>query len=143
MNQILFTLEVQDDYPPVAVESLWAEKLSSGEFKIRNIPFYTKEVSLEDTVFIRQEATGCLAFDSISQDSGNSTIRIVFFEPGKPWTNKILDSVLALGCSWEGMSRSFFSINIPKEKSFDNVISLLENAASKKWLDYEYGMIHH
>lgn len=55
MEQIFFNLPVVDDYPPVSTESLWAEKLSSGNYKIKNIPFYSKDVSFGDVISVNKK----------------------------------------------------------------------------------------
>ena len=55
MKKVLFNLEVIDGYPPVSMESTWAEVTEEGYFKINNIPFYSKEISLGDIVSVIQK----------------------------------------------------------------------------------------
>ena len=43
MKKVLFNLEVIDGYPPVSMESIWAEVTEEGYFKINNIPFIAKK----------------------------------------------------------------------------------------------------
>ena len=39
MKKLFLNLEVIDGYPPVSMESVWAEVTEEGYFKINNIPF--------------------------------------------------------------------------------------------------------
>ena len=52
MKKLFLNLEVIDGYPPVSMESIWAEETEEGYLKINNIPFYSKEVSLGDIVSV-------------------------------------------------------------------------------------------
>ena len=38
MKKLFFNLEVIDGYPPVSMESIWAEVTEEGYLKINNIP---------------------------------------------------------------------------------------------------------
>lgn len=139
MEKIFFNLDVVEGYPPVYTESLWAEKLSSGNYKIKNIPFYAKEVSFNDVVSIRVEPGDEFLFHKIVRYSGNSTIRIVFFDENV--IKRSLNKLVKLGCSWECMNETFYSVNIPAGPSFKKVIKYLERACIQEELDYEYGKL--
>ena len=43
MKKLFLNLEVIDGYPPVSMESVWAEVTEEGHFKINNIPFIAKK----------------------------------------------------------------------------------------------------
>jgi hypothetical protein len=71
----------QDGYPPAAVESVWAEAGEDAqEYKIDNVPFFSREATLGDIVKVRSDIDGHLWFDALLRPSGNSLIRIVFFD---------------------------------------------------------------
>ena len=40
MKKLFLNLEVIDGYPPVSMESIWAEVTEEGYLKVNNIPFY-------------------------------------------------------------------------------------------------------
>lgn len=141
MEKIFFNLNVIDDYPPVSVESVWSEKLDGNIFKIKNIPFYTKEASLDDDVSVDRGVDGEWVFKGVVTASDNSTLRIVFFEVGEREVEKILEELVNVGCAWEGMGARFYSVNIPGKVNLDDVLLLLDGHAENGWLDYEYGMI--
>ena len=79
MKKLLLNLEVIDGYPPVSMESVWAEVTAEGYFKINNIPFYSKEVSFGDIVSGIQTEENYLLYDKTIIHSQNSTLRIIFF----------------------------------------------------------------
>lgn len=141
MKKIFFKLDIVDDYPPVSMESVWSEQVESDVFKIKNIPFYTKDVSVDDEIKVEVGEDGELIFKSVVTPSDNSTIRIVVFDDGAVKINEIQDVLIELGCAWEDMTERFFSVNIPGVVDLDEVLCLLDRYVSDGCLDYEYGMI--
>ena len=63
MKKLFLNLEVIDGYPPVSMESIWAEETEEGYLKINNIPFYSKEVSFGDIVSVIQKEENYLLYD--------------------------------------------------------------------------------
>ncbi|WP_347900799.1 DUF4265 domain-containing protein [Pseudomonas purpurea] len=141
MEKISFRLSVVDDYPPVSTERVWAQKLTSGLFRIRNIPFYIMEVSLDDEVAVEVGTEGEYLFAEVKKESGNSTVRIIFFEAGVSEISAVLAAIVEMGGTWEGMSKRFFAVNVPEGVSLDNMLEFLDVCTEKEWLDYEFGMI--
>lgn len=141
MEKIFFKLIVTDDYPPVSSESVWAESVASESFIVKNIPFYSKDACLDDEILIKAGADGERYFDKVITSSGNSTIRIIFYDAGKSHISIVLEKLVDMGCTWEGMSENFFSVNIPLSVSLDEVIEYLSEGEDKELLDYEYGLL--
>ncbi|UVM48175.1 DUF4265 domain-containing protein [Pseudomonas sp. B21-015] len=141
MEKIFFKLIVTDDYPPVSSESVWAESSASGSFIVKNIPFYSKDACLDDEILIKAGADGERYLEKVITSSGNSTIRIIFFDAGIPHISIVLEKLVNMGCTWEGMSEKFFSVNIPVSVSLDEVIEYLNEGEDKELLDYEYGLL--
>lgn len=54
---------------------------------------------------------------------------------------RILDAIIAMGCSWEGMSNSFYAIKIPEDASLDDLIEFLVPESESGLLECEYGLI--
>src|SRR5690349_21666617 len=79
--KVHFRLEQDEDgYPPAGVESVWAQKgAKENEYIIDNVPFFARDATLGDTVTVREEE-GRLWFERIVHRSGNSLIRVVFFD---------------------------------------------------------------
>jgi len=83
-----------------------------------------------------------LFFEDIIQESGNSTIQIVFFE--NEFEKKVLNDILELDCSWEGSDNPrCFSINVPKDVDYVPVKEMLELWLEKNVLDYKESCLAH
>ena len=98
------------------VETLWATSLGNDEYKLDNSPFYAYAVSWEDVVYAPYDQDEERAtFQRIITKSGNRTIRMVFDPPIEEGNSSdlILQRLVALGCSYEGMNRNYMSLNIP------------------------------
>lgn len=70
--RVHFQLEQDEDgYPPIAVESLWAEPSAQpNEYVIDNVPFFVRIATIGDTVRVREE-DGNRWFDSLVHRSKN------------------------------------------------------------------------
>lgn len=130
----------EDGYPPVAVESLWAEpRETSGEYVIDNVPFFVSNVTLGDVVRVREEE-GLRWFDDILSRSRNSLFRIVFFD--RNCVGAIGEELAALGCSTEYLrEHNLMAVNIPEKVALANVQAYLQSKASMGILDYEEPII--
>src|SRR5574337_1233808 len=98
--KIFFHLQqVEAGYPEVSAESVWAKPTGAAdEYIVDNIPFFTRDATIGDTLKALKKE-GALWFDSLRQRSGNSLIRVVFFE--KSLKEKIDDKLNTMGCSTE------------------------------------------
>lgn len=141
LQKIVFNLDVVDDYPPVGAERMWAEALPDGTFRVRNIPFYSHEVCLHDEVSATHSGEGLLHFEAMVKPSGNSTVRVIFFAAGYDSMLAVLETLTAMGCTWEGLKAHFFTLNIASSVSLDAVLELLEAQAEQGCLDYESGLL--
>ena len=139
--KVLFDLEVEDDYPPVSSESLWAIMGSNNECIIDSIPFYVQGVSYGDTIEIDEEENYYYCVN-ILKSGGHSTLRIVFFDKEKK--EEIIAKLEQFGCSWEGMQgSSLTSLDISPENNFNIVRDYLEEMSAQGVLDYEEPCIQH
>lgn len=97
-------------------ETLWATSLGNDLYKLDNSPFYAYDVSWEDVVLAIPSSTGDIPdFQHVVKRSGNKTIRIIFdesLEPGNT-SQRVADALVEMGCSYEGISPTYQSFNIP------------------------------
>ncbi len=138
MKKIFFKLIIEDNYPPVSEESIWGVDLGNNLFKINNIPFYTKDVSFDDTVSV-VDIDGVLHYKKTIKSSGNSTIRIIFFDEKE--IEDCISAIQKMGCEYEKFSSTFIAINIPITTNLEIVLDYLEYLSFKEIADYEYGKI--
>ena len=141
MKKLFLNLEVIDGYPPVSMESIWAEETEEGYLKINNIPFYSKEISLGDIVSGIQTEENYLLYDKTIIHSKNSTLRIVFFNENQKFKDKILAKLIDLGCESEAFNANFHAINIPIQVDIEEIYLFLDEYVGTDDLDYDTGYL--
>ncbi|MCI0671616.1 MAG: DUF4265 domain-containing protein, partial [Myxococcaceae bacterium] len=126
----------EDGYPPVAVESVWAQPGANvREFVIDNVPFFTREATLGDTVSIREEE-GHRWFEAVLHPSRNSLVRIVFFD--RTCVDRVSAHLTGLGCSTEYLrEHNLLAVSIPESVRLRDVQDYLQSEAAQGTLDYE------
>lgn len=117
------------------VETRWGIPLGGDIYQLDNSPSYAYGVSWLDKVLApidpqEQRPT----FLSVVERSGNRTIRVLFEQPISPGdtSEQVLQGLVALGCSYEGAGREYFSINIPPGVELQDVRSYLI-ASGAQW----------
>jgi len=110
-------MRFEDDEGNVEVETPWVTPLGNNRYRLENSPFYAYNVSWEDIIeAVKEEADGFPIFTKVLEKSGNRTVRVIFDPPVEEEneSQKVLNGLVELGCSYEGANRSYVVINIPK-----------------------------
>jgi hypothetical protein len=143
-SKVLFRICAEDG--STDVETLWATALGDDQYRIENSPFFAYSVSWEDIVYAPYDPTEERpTFRRVVRKSGNRTVRIVFAVPveSENASDEILQGLVALGCSYEGASRTYLSINIPPEVELPRVQQyLVSKEASWEHADPSYAELH-
>ncbi len=112
--KVLFRIPEEDG--STFTESLWAINLGDNRYQLDNSPFFAYSVSWQDIVYAPyDEDEEAVTFQRVVSKSGNRTIRVKFdlpLAPGNP-SDEVLQGLLRLGCSYEGMNARYVSVNIP------------------------------
>ncbi|MGK3969349.1 DUF4265 domain-containing protein [Sorangium sp. So ce118] len=126
----------EDGYPPVAVESVWAQStIKAGEFVLDNAPFFAREATIGDTVLVREE-DGHLWFEQVVHRSRNSLARVVFFD--RTCIERVNEQLVAFGCSTEyTKTHNLLAVSIPETVNLRDVQNYLQAEASVGTIDYE------
>ena len=141
--KVLFRVPNEDG--SAEVETLWATHLGADNYKLDNSPFYAYGVSWEDVVsapFSSEE--GHPTFERVVSKSGNRTVRVIFETPVHTGneSDQLLQGLVALGCSYEGASRKYVSVNIPPGIELDAVRNyLIEHQATWEHADPTYAVL--
>ncbi|UPG85200.1 DUF4265 domain-containing protein [Luteibacter aegosomatis] len=125
-----------DGYPPVGAESLWARQAERvGEYVLENIPFFSTHATLGDLLKV-VEKEGVLWFDGLIKKSGNSLIRVVFFN--RDALDPINQALMTMGCLTE-YSKDFnlLATSIPEKVNLTEVQSFLADQEHLGFIDYE------
>ena len=111
------------------LETLWADNLGGGRFRLDNTPWYAYEGYWQDIIEATADADGQLQFQRVVEKSGNRTIRIA---AEKPFSDEWLIQVTQLGCSFEGANRKYIGINIPPGVDLQAIVAFL-TAEGIRW----------
>lgn len=124
-------------------ETIWCEKIDAENFIVDNIPFIAKRISLGDTIKAEYDSDDEMYyFDDFVSTSGNSTIRIFFYD------DSLIDSTRELlnkhNCESEVLpARSIVAVNIPKEVVYTPIRAFLEEGEEKGNWVYEESCLEH
>jgi Domain of unknown function (DUF4265) len=112
MEKVSFALDVQDGWPPVAVEHVWCEQLD-GIYQLKNAPFFIQGLAYGDKfTAVPDSVNGCIFEFTVVEPSGHSLVRVLELE-GKSF-DSFKQELLVLGCSVEGLPNfGLHSIDIP------------------------------
>jgi hypothetical protein len=119
--------------------------LGADNYKLDNSPFYAYDVSWEDVVsapFSSDE--GHPTFERVVSKSGNRTVRVIFETPLESGnqSDQLLQGLVALGCSYEGASPKYVSVNIPPGVELEAVRNyLIEGEATWEHADPSYAAL--
>lgn len=123
LAKVLFRIPNEDG--SAEVETIWAEPLGQDTYRLDNSPFFAYSVSWRDIVYApydddEQQAT----FQRVLERAGHRTVRVIF-ESEVSEDNPHLKHLVSLGCSFEGLNRKYFAIDIPRAADYDGVCSYL------------------
>ncbi|TWJ02585.1 uncharacterized protein DUF4265 [Mucilaginibacter frigoritolerans] len=138
MEKIIF--EYQDFNDDYALESAWAEKTDQG-YKLLNILFYAKGYAWGDIVSV-EERNGQLYVTDLIEESGHSTIRIIFFK--NELVKSTSEHLLTMGCSYEGSNiPALVSFDIPADVDYKPIKEFLKQGEASELWSYEEACLAH
>ena len=142
--KVLFRVPNEDG--TAEVETLWATSLGGDRYRLDNSPFYAYSVSWEDVVLAPwSEEEGFPTFERVLEKSGNRTVRVIFKPPVEAGneSDRILQGLVDLGCSYEGASPAYIAINIPLGVELEAVTAwLVDNGTNWESADPSYGELY-
>ncbi len=140
--KVFFQLEPDEDgWPPGSVESVWARPSDcEGECVIANVPFFTRDATIGDTVQIRKDDDGVRWFVKVVKHSGNSLIRIIVPDLGS--IEEVNKHLVALGCETElAQAHKLLACSIPPCVKLSDVQAYLEAREQAGSLGYEEAIL--
>lgn len=129
---------------PTATESMWAEPLDEGRFRLRNSPFYAFGVSFHDIVYVKEAPDGGLDFAGVAEPAGHSTYRVIL-EDGvtRAHFEEKFEELRRLGCNYECGTDEFFVIDVPPASDIYAVYRVLEQGETEGLWEFEEAHVGH
>lgn len=123
--------------PDGSVETLWAEPMGSGRYRLMNLPFVAFGLSLGDIVAAKWRR-GPPVFDRVIERSGHSTYRIALQDGvSAEQFDEAWRGLREIGCGIERFTARAFGIDVPPTTDIDATYRLLEDgmASGIWWFD--------
>ncbi len=134
--------EEQEGYPPDRVESLWAEQVDPGDFKIDNIPIYVRGIASGDIVAADPDDEGQLQFKKLLRSSGNSVFRLYVFDEQEVLS--LRRTLRDIGYeSEQSHVPNLVAVEIPANKPIQPFLDLIVKQAEEKHLEYQEAALRH
>jgi hypothetical protein len=117
------------EHKGIETESLWAEEIAPGKFRILNSPFFVAGISADDIVSA-EKSNRVFEFKNVISRGGHSTYRL-FLQNERTISSPDFQSrwkaISELGATFENADGHFISIDIPPERNIAEIYKLLEN----------------
>jgi hypothetical protein len=133
-----------DGWPPVEVESLWAETVRDDVVRLTSVPWFVRGVASGDLVRVQADEYGVLWATEHLEGSGNCTIRVVPFPSGPLHGSRqrVLDAFEPFGVTGEGFPQyGLVALEVPPDADLVGVQRVLRAGARDGWWDYEEGCV--
>ncbi|GGW71353.1 DUF4265 domain-containing protein [Streptomyces xantholiticus] len=142
--RVVFQLEQNDGWPPVASERLWAIPVDVDLVRIDNVPWFVRDLALNDIVRTRTDARGAFAAVGKVSWSGNCTVRIIPYGSGRFAGDPqgVVDIFSPLGVHAEAIEKfGMIALSVPPSADIPGVKGLLIQGSEADWWDYEESCI--
>lgn len=125
MEKVIFALEIEDGWPPVAAEGVWCEVIGDL-YKLKSTPVFIKGLAVGDIFRASPDPINHQIFDfSIDQPSGRSLIWFMENENGEDI--QIENDLIILGCKithTEGVPVK--AVDVPENVDLEKLDSIIE-----------------
>lgn len=124
VSHLSFALEVEEGWPPIAVECLPCTRLEGG-YRIESPALFIKGVSVGDILSVELDEYGQVASWSHVSKSRRSVIWLMAL--GGASVQHVVDGLKALGCNVAHLTAfNLYAIDVPAGCPFEDVDELLE-----------------
>lgn len=130
MTELMFQLDVEDDWPPVAKECLVGTAAKSG-YRIAVPPLFVKDLSVGDVIAIERDSEGDVAAWSHIERSNHSTVWIMVH--GENSIEDAIECLKKLKCNIERFEEyRYFAIDVPEECTLEQLDGCLGKIDEEK-----------
>ena len=142
--KVVFELNCIDGYPPVQYEMLNAERISDIQFRIKNVPFFTPNISYDDIVVANEIDSGHADFIYVEENSSYTSISIIMLDESIGDTiKKIFDGKNCVMEYGEFESIHVFSVAIPSSTPYCDLKKILERYEQSNQISFsELALAH-
>lgn len=144
-SRVIFELAVEDGWPPVGSERMWASDLGTGHYRIDNVPWFVRDLAVGDVVRAQApDANSHPVFIEMVEKSDHSTVRLICFRGGPLEGDlaRALAPFTALGVFGEGAPQyGMLALDIEPDAPLQAIVSILRRGVDDGSWTYEEGRI--
>jgi hypothetical protein len=125
-------------------EWLWAEPLGTNRYRVESSPFFAYGLSYDDVVLADpggEGENGVIRVGEVERKSGHRTLRValdVGRDLDSPEVQKFLESLVEIGCTYEGLPPKLVSLDVPPEIDVEVVVGHLQAMSRERVLIWEW-----
>lgn len=137
MARVKFDLDVDDGYPPVSSELIYADILSDSRVKLANTPFFVEGVALGDVVECLKHTDDTFEYMSVIEESGNKSLSVIFIDSSIE--ESLYQRVKSMGhyCEYgEFPEYSMLAISVENDRSINELVDLLSSMEDQGKISY-------
>lgn len=142
--KVHFPIEVEDGWPPVSGESMWAVHVEDEVYRLENTPFFVRGAAFGDLVQTWRDAEGVLTVVSV-KDEGNLTVRLIVRRDGRLEGDlaAAMTMVEKVGVSGEGAAQwSLVALDVPEDADLDAVKAMVVAGEADGLWHWEEGAVN-
>lgn len=135
-----------DEWHGQSSETVWVEPIGDGVFRIRNVPFYARNLSFGDVISAREAANSALTLDKVVSRGGHSTYRIRLADSVSLEDltfDKYWQPLEAAGCTYERATERLLGVDVPPAAGIYEVYDLLSTGENEGAWSFEEGHCGH
>lgn len=137
--KVRFELEIlEDDFPPVGVETLNARFIDNNKVELENTPFFADSVAVGDIISCRKtEHSHIFQYESVVTPSGHKSISIIFIDDD--CKEEVYHHFKGYDCyceygEFDGYN--MLAVSIDKELGYSKVAAYLDEKAESGKISY-------
>lgn len=130
-------LVVENEWPPVDVETLWARSEPGGGFVVESIPVFALDLSRGDTVEASRDTSGRLRFDRRSRVGHHATFRLIALGD-EAAVARVVERMAQLGVDVvESTFPALWALDVPPSVAQEPVRAALQEATTRGVIEFE------
>jgi hypothetical protein len=132
-----------ETYSPAKTEFLWCVPTGRGTYIVDNIPFFVRDVSLNDEISANS-VRNRLVFSKVVRESTNSTVRVLMNDNDEKSTNRVREMLDDFGCGTELMAElGLLAVSMPQTARIAEALSFLDKEAELNVLGIEESAVRY
>ncbi|MDE9364149.1 DUF4265 domain-containing protein [Luteipulveratus sp. YIM 133132] len=143
--RVVFELKVEDGWPPVSSERLWASSTGPDRYVIANVPWFVPDLAVGDVILARPPAPDQHpVFREVLERSDHVTIRLIRFRDGplRGDLARAMEPFTRLGVHAEGADQfGMLALDIAADDPMDELVATLRSGQDAGWWEFEEGRI--